>query len=87
VFNYYLVSPDGAVVATATTPQTVNGVPTGDAELTAASPAAGIWQIDVVLRLTVSGNEFSQAVDGTVTDGAGSMKLTIDAVLVRLLLM
>jgi hypothetical protein len=68
VFNYYLVSPSGTVVATATTPQTVNGQATGDAELTTADPAAGIWQIDVVLRLVVSGNEFTQIVYGNVGD-------------------
>jgi len=71
VFNYYLVSPTGTVVARATTPQTVNGQVTGDAELSTTSPAAGLWQIDVVLRLTVSGNEFDQTVFGDVTDGGG----------------
>ena len=71
VFNYYLVDPSGTVVATTSTPQTVNGQAVGDAELSTASPAAGLWQIDVVLRLTVSGNEFSQTVDGDVTDGGG----------------
>jgi Subtilase family len=68
VFNYYLVSPSGTVVATATTPQTVNGQAVGDAELSTADPAAGIWQIDVVLRLVVSGNEFTQTVYGNVSD-------------------
>jgi hypothetical protein len=71
VFDYYLVNPSGTVVATATTPQTVNGQAVGDAELSTASPAAGLWQIDVVLKLTVSGNEFSQIVYGDVTDGGG----------------
>ncbi|HEX3492924.1 MAG TPA: S8 family serine peptidase [Streptosporangiaceae bacterium] len=70
-FRYYLVSPSGTVVATASTPQTVNGQVTGDAELSTTSPAAGIWQIDVVLRLTVSGDEFTQTVFGDVTDGGG----------------
>ena len=65
-FSYYLVSPSGAVAATASTPQTVNGQPVGDATLTTASPAAGIWQIDVVLKLTVSGKEFTQTVYGDV---------------------
>ena len=65
------VSPTGTVVARATTPQTVNGQATGDAELSTTSPAAGLWQIDVVLRLTVSGNEFDQTVFGDVTDGGG----------------
>ncbi|HEY7147525.1 MAG TPA: S8 family serine peptidase [Streptosporangiaceae bacterium] len=69
VFNYFLVDPSGTVVATTSTPQTVNGQPVGDAELSTANPAPGHWQIDVVLRLTVSGNEFTQAVDGNVTDG------------------
>jgi hypothetical protein len=68
IYNYYLVDPSGTVVATTTTPQTVNGQAVGDAELTTANPAAGIWQIDVVLRLTVSGNEFTQTVDGNVGD-------------------
>jgi hypothetical protein len=71
VFNYYLVDPSGTVVATTSTPQTVNGQAVGDAELSTANPAAGLWQVDVVLRLTVSGNEFTQTVDGNVTDGAG----------------
>ena len=71
VFNYYLVNPSGTVVATATTPQTVNGQAVGDAELSTANPTGGLWQIDVVLKLTVSGNEFSQIVYGDVTDGRG----------------
>ncbi|HEY2551716.1 MAG TPA: hypothetical protein VGI64_14190, partial [Streptosporangiaceae bacterium] len=71
VYNYFLVDPSGAVVATATTPQTVNGQPSGDAGLSSASPVAGLWQIDVVLRLTESGNEFDQTVFGSVSDGAG----------------
>ena len=67
VYQYELVDPAGAVVATTSTPQTVNGVATGDAELTTANPVAGTWQIDVILRLTVSGNEFTQTVDGNVS--------------------
>jgi hypothetical protein len=67
-FTYYLVDPSGKVVATASTPQTVNGQPLGDAQLTTANPVAGVWQIDVVLRLTVSGNEFTQTVFGNVSD-------------------
>jgi hypothetical protein len=70
-FSYFLVDPSGTVVATATTPQTVNGQPSGDAELSTANPAAGRWQIDVALRLTVSGNEFTQTVFGDVSDGGG----------------
>jgi hypothetical protein len=71
VLTYYLVDPSGNVVATATTPQTVSGQPSGDAELSTTSPAAGSWQIDVALKLTVSGNEFTQTVFGNVTDGGG----------------
>jgi hypothetical protein len=32
---------------------------------------AGLWQIDAALKLTVSGNEFTQTVFGDVTDGGG----------------
>jgi Subtilase family len=71
VFDYYLVSPTGTVVSTATTPQTVSGQTTGDAELSTTDPAAGQWQIYVVLKLTVSGDEFNQTVYGNVTDGGG----------------
>jgi hypothetical protein len=69
IFTYDLVDPSGTVVATATTPQTINGVASGDASLTTANPTAGLWQIDVVLKLTESGNEFTQTVFGNVTDG------------------
>jgi Subtilase family len=67
IFTYYLVNPSGTVVATASTPQTVNGQAVGDAGLTTADPVAGVWQIDVVLRLTVSGTEFTQTVYGNVS--------------------
>ncbi len=70
-FSYFLVDPSGTVVATASTPQTVSSQAAGDAELSTANPAAGLWQIDVVLRLTVSGDEFTQTVSGHVTDGGG----------------
>lgn len=69
-YTFYLVAPGGTVVARDTTPKTVNGTPVATAELQAANPAAGIWQIDVELNLTVSGKEFSQTVYGDVTDGA-----------------
>ena len=68
-YTFYLVDPTGAVVATDATPKTVNGGPVATAELRTANPAAGTWQIDVELNLTVSGNEFTQTVNGTVTDG------------------
>jgi subtilase family protein len=67
-YTFYLVDPSGNVAATATSPQTVNGTPTGTASLSAASPAAGTWQIQVVLNLTVSGKEFTQTVYGDVQD-------------------
>jgi hypothetical protein len=57
------------VVARDTTPKTVNGTPAATAELQATDPSPGIWQIDVELNLTVSGREFTQTVDGDVTDG------------------
>jgi len=68
-YTFYLVNPSGTVVATDTTPKTVNGTSVATAELQAANPAAGTWQIDVELNLTVSGNEFTQTVDGNVSDG------------------
>lgn len=68
-YTFYLVDPSGNVVATDATPKTVNGTPVATAELQTATPAAGTWQIDVELNLTVSGNEFTQTVYGTVTDG------------------
>jgi hypothetical protein len=37
-----------------------------DADLMALDPAPGLWEIDVELNLTVSGNEFSQVVSGNV---------------------
>jgi hypothetical protein len=67
-YTFYLVDPSGNVAATATSPQTVNGVATGMASLSAADPAAGTWQIQVVLNLTVSGKEFLQTVNGDVQD-------------------
>jgi hypothetical protein len=63
-YTYYLVDPSGTVVSKDTTPKTVNGSTVGTAELTAADPVPGTWQIDVELNLTVSGNEFSQTVFG-----------------------
>jgi hypothetical protein len=55
-------------VARASTPGTTAGQPPGTVTLTAPSPAAGTWEIDVELGLTVSGKEFTQVVHGTVTD-------------------
>jgi hypothetical protein len=63
--TYYLVSPDGTVVAAGTTPNTTGPSP-GTVTLTTADPAAGTWEIDVELGLTVSGHEFTQTVTGRV---------------------
>ena len=55
-------------MARASTPNTTAGQPPGTVTLTAPSPAAGTWEIDVELGLTVSGKEFTQVVQGTVSD-------------------
>jgi hypothetical protein len=66
-YTYYLISPSGTVAATGTTP-TAGGTPSGTAQLSITDPAAGTWQIDVELNLTVSGKEFTQTVYGNVQD-------------------
>jgi hypothetical protein len=68
IYTFYLVGPSGTVVATGSTPQTVNGTPTGTVTLDAPDPATGTWTIDVVLKLTVSGKEFLQTVNADVQD-------------------
>jgi hypothetical protein len=65
--TYYLVSPAGTVAAEGTTPDTTGTSP-GTVTLTTADPVSGTWEIDVELGLTVSGNEFTQTVYGTVTE-------------------
>jgi hypothetical protein len=70
-FTYYLIDPDGRVVTTDATPTTtLQGVgsttPLADAALVTANPKPGRWEIDVMLRLTTSGKEFTQQVHGTV---------------------
>ncbi|MFC0438495.1 S8 family serine peptidase [Kutzneria buriramensis] len=70
-FVYYLIDPDGKVVTTDATPTTtVQGVgsdqPVALASLVTANPKPGRWEIDVMLRLTTSGKEFTQEVHGTV---------------------
>lgn len=64
-YTFYLINPSGAVAASASTPQTVNGKSVAMASLSVNQPASGTWQIDVVLDLTVSGKEFTQTVFGT----------------------
>jgi hypothetical protein len=58
----------GTVAATGTTPATGAATPSGTAQLSTTNPAAGTWQIDVELDLTVSGKEFTQTVYGNVQD-------------------
>jgi hypothetical protein len=70
-FLYYLIDPDGKVVTTDATPTTtVQGVggdqPVALASLVTANPKPGRWEIDVMLRLTTSGKEFTQEVHGAV---------------------
>jgi Subtilase family len=67
-FTFFLVNPSGKLVATAKAPTTVNGKSVATASLYTLHPAPGAWQIDVVLDLTVSGKEFTQTVDGSLTD-------------------
>jgi hypothetical protein len=67
-FTFYLVNPSGKLVATGTTPKTVNGKPVTTADLYTLHPVPGPWQIDVVLDLTLSGKEFTQTVYGSLAD-------------------
>ncbi|MGH3504492.1 MAG: S8 family serine peptidase, partial [Nocardioidaceae bacterium] len=67
-YTFYLVNPSGTVVDTDTTPKTINGRSVARAQLYTNHPAAGVWQIDVVLDLTTSGKEFTQTVHGRVRD-------------------
>jgi hypothetical protein len=69
-FTYYLINPSGTVVAEDATPTTTiegSTTPVADADLIALDPAPGLWEIDVELNLTVSGLEFSQVVQGSVS--------------------
>lgn len=67
-YTFYLIDPSGNVATSASTPQTINGKSVATATLSVAQPAAGAWQIDVVLDLTVSGKEFTQTVFGDAHD-------------------
>ncbi|MCF3961445.1 S8 family peptidase [Streptomyces fuscigenes] len=73
--TFWLLDPSGKVV------QQVAGKPVTDASgrtvaaanLVAANPAAGRWEIDVELNLTTSGKEFTQLVRGVAAyDGSAS---------------
>jgi hypothetical protein len=67
-FTFVLVNPSGKVVATDSTPKTVNGKSVATADLDTLHPVPGTWQIDVVLGQTTSGKEFTQTVHGDLTD-------------------
>jgi hypothetical protein len=68
VIAYYLVDPDGNLVTSGSTPDSTAGQPPGTVTLTAPDPVAGTWEIDVELGVTVSGQEFTQVVHGTVAE-------------------
>jgi hypothetical protein len=66
-FTFFLIDPNGTVVARASTPTTdSSGAPVADATLIQPNPLAGRWEIDVELNLTTSGLEFTQTVAGTI---------------------
>jgi Subtilase family len=67
-FTFYLLNPSGQFIATAATPKTVNGKPIATASLYTLHPVPGLWQIEVLLDLTVSGKEFTQTVYGNLAD-------------------
>jgi subtilase family protein len=71
VITYTLTAPDGTVVQRASTPNTTGPDP-GTQTLTATTPAAGLYEIDVQMGAAMSGNEFTQLVQGNVTEtGSG----------------
>jgi hypothetical protein len=67
VITYTLTAPDGTVVQRARTPNTT-GPDSATQTLTATAPAAGLYEIDVQMGAAMSGNEFTQLVQGTVTE-------------------
>jgi hypothetical protein len=67
VITYTLLDPNGTVVQRVTTPNAA-GTDPGAATLTATAPAAGLYEIDVQMGAAMSGNEFTQLVQGTVTE-------------------
>jgi hypothetical protein len=70
-FTFYLLGPGRTVVSTGTTPKAIGSTSVATASLHTADPAAGVWEIDVVLDLTVSGKEFTQTVYGDVQAAPG----------------
>jgi hypothetical protein len=67
VITYTLAAPDGTVLQRVTTPNST-GTDPGAAILTATAPAAGLYEIDVQMGAAMSGKEFTQLVQGTVTE-------------------
>jgi len=67
VITYSLAAPNGTVVQTASTPNSTGTEP-GAATLTATAPAAGLYMINVQRASAMSGKEFTQLVQGTVTE-------------------
>jgi len=65
--TYTLTAPDGTVLQRVTTPNST-GTDPGAAILTAIAPAAGLYEIDVQMGAAMSGKEFTQLVQGTVTE-------------------
>ena len=70
-YTYELFDPNGNEVLADATPTTTQVPPANPAvalaNLSVANPIPGRWEIVVVLNLTTSGNEFSQAINGDVT--------------------
>jgi hypothetical protein len=67
VITYTLIGPSGTVVQRVSTPN-ATGTDPGAATLTATAPAAGLYEIDVQMGAAMSGKEFTQLVQGTVTE-------------------
>ncbi|HEY3713702.1 MAG TPA: S8 family serine peptidase [Jatrophihabitantaceae bacterium] len=59
-FTAYLVRPSDGLL------QTSAAFVNGNATLTVANPGPGLWEIDIKLNLTTSGQEFHQIVNGEV---------------------
>ena len=62
-YAFDLLNPEGNVVDQTSTPGSGGS---GTAELTYQKPEKGTWEIDVMLDLTTSGQEFTQTIPGVV---------------------
>jgi hypothetical protein len=74
-FRYYLVNPAGKVAVTTNAPAT--NATSNTASLHVAAPAAGVWEVDVILVLSVSGNEFEQTVTGSTASTNETVSTTV----------